>query len=972
MGRNVVGRGGFWLLLVFALSGCGKTAEDAAGSAEVFGALTQAVSAREVTRVTVTVSAPDMPGRTERLDLTQGAWGGVLHQLPAGTQRTFLAQAFGAGNTLLYEGSATGVAISAGQTTVVAITLQQVNAPPPFQNAPPVIGSLVATPNPVEPGGTVTLTASATDPNAGDTLSYAWTAPQGSFASASSASTAWTAPAQAGTVPLTLTVTDSRGAATTARVLLTVRSGRGSAVVNISLNTWPQVTRVVSTPSTVAVGQAAAVSATATDADGDTLGYAWSASCAGTWVGGNTAAPSFTPTQQPAGATCPNCTLTVQVSDGRGGTGTGTFEVCVGEDTQVALPPDLTETYQSVLTAVGSGGVTLRAVAVDPQGSALSFAWQASTGTLGTPSTTASGTEVLWTAPACITAGATPTLRVTATNALGLSSVFTFTVGVSTVCGVPGNTAPQVTGVTGAPSSVQVGQAASLTATATDAEGGVLSYAWSASCAGTWTGVSTAAPQFTPSETPGGACPNCTMTVQVSDGRGGTGTGTFELCVTAPPAAQPPVVTSATPQTVTVAGGGSVTLSVVASDPQGSALGFAWQAGTGTLGTPSSTGTTSEVTWTAPACVASGPSRTVVMTVTNALGQSRTYVFTVTVSTVCPAAGWTSAGDMLAGVYSHTATLLQNGKVLVSGGAHLNNPSAVVEIYDPAWDVWALTGHMEFGRGAHTATLLPDGKVLAVGGFDLGAQESEVYDPMSGTWSNTGTLSSPRVWHTATLLPHGRVLVVGGNSNGSTLATAELYDPVSGVWTPATPMASARERHTATLLPSGKVLVAGGYDRNSSGFVATAELYNPASGTWSSAGTLPSALSWQTATLLPNGKVLVAGGNGGSGYLAAANLYDPGSGTWSSTSAMSSPRGGHAAVLLSSGKVLVAGGASNGGDLASAEVYDPTSGTWSAVGSMAVPRRLHHAVLLPSGSVLISGGCTATGHALGETEIYTP
>ncbi|RKG50096.1 kelch-like protein [Corallococcus sp. AB011P] len=411
--------------LVLALTGCGGAQPAQEGSAQAVVTLPQALSASDVTRVELTTSGPGMTTRTDALVKTGGQWGGVLGQLPTGGGRLFSAQAFDASNTVRYSGHVTSVTIQAGQTTAVTLLLQEVNAPAPFENVAPRILSLVASPGTVAPSGQVALQATADDPNAGDTLTYAWTSPSGSFSAASSLTTTWTAPASAGQVMLTLTVTDSKGASASLSVTITVSTGNGSAAVNVSFNTWPRVVGVTALPSSIAVGQSTQVTASASDADGDGLNYQWTANCEGTWTNAASASASFTPSAQPSGGTCK---LTVLVQDGRGGQGTGSLTLYVSTSpTTAQFPPEVVETFQSVASVPASGGtIVFRVKAKDPQSSALSFTWATSTGLLGTATSAATTSEVLWTAPACVPVGNPPSVTATVTNALGLSTRFAF------------------------------------------------------------------------------------------------------------------------------------------------------------------------------------------------------------------------------------------------------------------------------------------------------------------------------------------------------------------------------------------------------------------------------------------------------------------------------------------------------------------------------------------------------------------
>ncbi len=99
--------------------------------------------------------------------------------------------------------------------------------------------------------------------------------------------------------------------------------------------------------------------------------------------------------------------------------------------------------------------------------------------------------------------------------------------------------------------------------------------------------------------------------------------------------------------------------------------------------------------------------------------------------------------------------------------------------YDPSTGTWSTTGSMTIARDYHTATLLNNGKVLVAGGNYVGTQpalaSAELYDPGTGTWSTTGSMNFGRLLHTATLLNNGKVLVAGGSGGFNTsLASAEI------------------------------------------------------------------------------------------------------------------------------------------------------------------------------------------------------
>ncbi len=96
----------------------------------------------------------------------------------------------------------------------------------------------------------------------------------------------------------------------------------------------------------------------------------------------------------------------------------------------------------------------------------------------------------------------------------------------------------------------------------------------------------------------------------------------------------------------------------------------------------------------------------------------------------------------------------------------------------PASWIWRATGSLNTARRSHTATLLQNGMVLIAGGVDITGfsfASAELYDPARGTWTVTGRLNRERYGHTATLLQNGMVVVAGGlDTNDRVLARAEL------------------------------------------------------------------------------------------------------------------------------------------------------------------------------------------------------
>jgi uncharacterized delta-60 repeat protein len=305
--------------------------------------------------------------------------------------------------------------------------------------------------------------------------------------------------------------------------------------------------------------------------------------------------------------------------------------------------------------------------------------------------------------------------------------------------------------------------------------------------------------------------------------------------------------------------------------------------------------------------------------------------------------GWTRLAHMPSGRAGHTATRLLDGRVLIAGGFQVLGSATPVSVYDscllfdPATGAWTSTGSFvatasgPTGRSLHTATLLNDGRVLVAAGIGVAfdtPRDAQLYDPATGAWTRTPRMTAfdGRAGHTATLLADGRVLVVGGYRIVAAilpigfLDTAQIFTPATGTWSATASLRSTtggnqgRAAHTATLLGDGRVLVAGGAGV-SPDVPRWPQIYDPASGDWSFGAIMPLPRADHTATRLADGRVLLAGGQSlvaavRLGATRSSQLYDPATNTWVATAGLNAARSGHTATLLPSGEVLAVAGVS--------------------------------------------------------------
>jgi len=307
---------------------------------------------------------------------------------------------------------------------------------------------------------------------------------------------------------------------------------------------------------------------------------------------------------------------------------------------------------------------------------------------------------------------------------------------------------------------------------------------------------------------------------------------------------------------------------------------------------------------------------------------------------------------------AHQATLLANGEVLITGGCARSGCSPFlrsVELFDPVGRRFLTAPAMSIPRASHTATLLQDGRVLVAGGCSTGGAtaSAELFEPATGRWRRIGDMTTARCSHIAVPLDDGRVFIMGGGAGRlGDLTTAEVFDPRTLTFTSVGPM---HENHyLATRLADGRILVTGGQGPRGE-ILRSAEIFDPASGTFRRIGDMGVPRVKHAGALLPDGRVLIIGGSvaGYEARFSSTELYDPRTDRFVPGPSMRSGRYKlrDAVTTLASGGVLVAGGATT------PELYDPADRTFVPLrGELDGPEMFATATRLRSGEVLVLGG----------------
>lgn len=313
--------------------------------------------------------------------------------------------------------------------------------------------------------------------------------------------------------------------------------------------------------------------------------------------------------------------------------------------------------------------------------------------------------------------------------------------------------------------------------------------------------------------------------------------------------------------------------------------------------------------------------------------------------------GWTATSPPPQRLGNNTATLLADGRVLITGGDGAGINRNDVQLYDPANDQWSLHAPLAVPRSDHAAVLLPTGRVLVVGG-DIPFTTTELIDYFRPTLSVVAALPFAAMRPAATALGDGRVLVAGGSASPMRAAT---FDPGASTATPVGDMLAPRASPSAVLLSSGQALVAGG---------ATSELFDPMTNMFVASSALFTGRGEAALATAADQSVLVVGGNNGA-CVSSPERFSPQTGLWAPLLNPPTAACEPTLTLLKSGALHL------GGDGRFANLL--SDGSWLSVGTTVASLRSHASSLLPDGRVLHTGGRDGSSLvALDTSFFYAP
>lgn len=291
---------------------------------------------------------------------------------------------------------------------------------------------------------------------------------------------------------------------------------------------------------------------------------------------------------------------------------------------------------------------------------------------------------------------------------------------------------------------------------------------------------------------------------------------------------------------------------------------------------------------------------------------------------------------------AHTATQLQDGRILITGGMHYAGTDNAgyrtevtdgVEIWNPETWSFEQLPPMNEPRAFHQAVLLNDGRVLVLGGatgwgtnhvlhaFDQtvasAIRSTEIWNPTTFQWTQGPNMPTTNIGCRAVKDPAGAILVAGGiNQQNQVHPLVFRFDPQATYVQEVGQMKAPRAFFSMVLLRDNRVFVAGGYEGDATNLFAikSTELFDPQFQAFEFSTPLPEAIAMGTAVqgILGNNMVYITGGtNENVGLVSGTTMmtFNPGNESTASGRTSNQDHGGGIVIMVGNGAVGVVTGA---------------------------------------------------------------
>ena len=212
-------------------------------------------------------------------------------------------------------------------------------------------------------------------------------------------------------------------------------------------------------------------------------------------------------------------------------------------------------------------------------------------------------------------------------------------------------------------------------------------------------------------------------------------------------------------------------------------------------------------------------------------------------------------------ITDHTATVLNNNKVLIFGGARSSgvlNPWAFV--YDPTTQTFGENMNVNEPRRLHYAIRLDNGKVLIGGGFAQYYWYScELYDPQTNTITFTDDMPTDGAGKAVVKTNQGNIIVAGGYNN-SYLDDVHIFNAQTETWSSFPDLPTVRTNSNLTVMQDGNIMCASGFHNAKNTWLNDVISIDPETGSQTSLDNLSEPRSNAMTYVLPDNRILLLQG----------------------------------------------------------------------------------------------------------------